>query len=85
MSRAVAQSLGRIVVTAFVLLALLALITTARVASTHNRRRGRSIDGVARPLKPVKGDVRRKEDGVLEYYDGRQWTSTPPPPRDDAF
>jgi len=85
MSRAVAQSLGRILVIAFVLVALLALLTTARVASTHNRRRGRAIDGVARPLKPVQGDVRRREDGALEYYDGRHWTSTPLPPKDDAF
>jgi uncharacterized protein (DUF58 family) len=85
MSRAVAQSLGRIVLVAFVLLALLALLTTARVASTRDRRGRRSLESVERPLTPVKGDVRRRENGSLEYYDGRQWTSTPPPPRDDAF
>jgi hypothetical protein len=84
-SRAVAQSLGRIVVLAFVLVALLALLTTARFASTRGRRRVPSADSAVTPVKPIKGDVRKRSDGALEYYDGRHWTSTPPPPRDDAF
>ena len=85
MSRAVAQSLGRIVLIAFVLVALLALLTTVRFASTRGRRRAPSPESAARILKPLKGDVRRTEDGTLQYFDGRQWSSTPPPPRDDAF
>jgi hypothetical protein len=80
-----ADSLGRIVVIAFVLVALLALLTTARYASTLGRRRVPSTDSAVTTVKPIKGDVRKKQDGALEYYDGRQWTSTPPPPRDDAF
>jgi hypothetical protein len=79
-SRATAHSIGRIVLVAFVLVALLALLTTARYASTRRARRPSPS-----AVKPMKGDVRRTEDGKLLYYDGREWTSTPPPPRDDAF
>jgi hypothetical protein len=79
-SRAAAQSLGRIVLVAFLLVTLLALLTTARHASTRRARRP-----PASAVKPVKGDVRRTEDGTLLYYDGREWTSTPPRPNDDAF
>jgi hypothetical protein len=80
---AVVQSLGRIVLVAFVLVVLLALATTARYASTRASRRPPA--GSASTLKPVKGDVRRDKDGTLQYFDGRQWSDTPPPPTDDAF
>jgi len=79
-SRSAAQSLGRIVLVAFVLVTLLALLTTARYASTRRARRPS-----ASAVKPMKGDVQRTEDGKLLYYDGRQWTSTPPRPNDDAL
>lgn len=85
MSRELAHSLGRIVVIAFVLVVLLALLTTARFASTRGRRPVPSTEGAVRAVKPMKGDVRRMGDGTLQYFDGRQWTSAPPPPRDDAF
>jgi hypothetical protein len=81
-SSAVAQSLGRIVLIAFVLIALLVVVTTARYASTHVGRRTPATQTAARPLK---GDVRRSERGTLEYFDGRRWTATPPRPNDDAF
>jgi hypothetical protein len=79
-SRAAAQSLGRIVLVAFVLVTLLALLTTARYASTRRVRRPSPS-----AVKPTKGDVRRTEDGRLLYYNGREWTETPPRPNDDAF
>ncbi len=85
MSRDVAQSLGRIVLIAFLLVVLLAVLTTARFASTRGRRRTPSTDGAARTLKPVKGDVRKTPDGALQYFDGRQWNNTPPAPNDNAF
>ncbi len=81
MSRATAQSLGRIVLIALVLVALLAILTTSRFAST---RRSRPLS-TQTAMNPVKGDVRRGEEGKLQYYDGRQWTGTPPPPQDQAF
>ena len=74
------RSLGRIVILAFALVALLALLTSARSASIRRVRRP-----PASVVKPVKGDVRRTEDGKLMYYDGHEWTLTPPKPNDDAF
>lgn len=85
MSRAVAQSIGRIILIAFVLVALLAVVSTARFATIREGRHVSSSQNAARTMKPVKGDVRRTKDGALEYFDGRQWTRTPPPPTDDAF
>jgi hypothetical protein len=79
---AAAQSIGRIILVAFVLIALLAILTTARYASTRLVRRTAATQTATRP---VKGDVRRSEDGKLQYFDGRQWTGTPPPPNDNAF
>jgi hypothetical protein len=84
MSRA-AQSLGRVILIAFVLVALLAVVTAARFATTRERRPGASIRNAARTMKPEKGDVRRTKDGGLEYFDGRQWTRTPPPPNDNGL
>jgi hypothetical protein len=66
---------------AFVLIALLAVVTTARYASTRRVRRP-AVGQIAG--KPIKGDVRRGEDGKLQYFDGRRWTETPPPPNDDS-
>jgi len=71
MTSAVAQSLGRIVLIAFGLIALLAVVTTARYASTHAGRRTHAPQTAARPLR---GDVRRSEDGKLRYFDGRRWS-----------
>jgi hypothetical protein len=82
MSNAVAQSLGRIALLAFVFIALLAVLTTARYASSRVGRRTPAPQTAARPLK---GEVRRSDDGTLEYFDGRRWTATPPRPNDDAF
>jgi hypothetical protein len=76
-----AQSIGRILLVAVVLIALLAMLTTARYASTR-RRRTPAAQTVTRPLK---GDVRRGEGGKLQYFDGRQWADTPPPPQDGPF
>ena len=83
MSRAAAHSLGRIVLIGFVLIMLLALVTTARFAAIRARRLPSAQSAVA--LKPTKGDVRRSGDGKLQYFDGRKWSDTPPPPKDDAF
>jgi hypothetical protein len=82
MSRAAAQSVGRIILVAFVLIALLVVLTTARYAST---RLGRRTPATQAATGPVKGEVRRTEDGTLQYFDGRQWTKTPPPPGDGPF
>lgn len=83
MSRDVAQSLGRIVLITFLLVALLAVLTTARFASTRARHRAPLT--APHELKPVKGDVRRTPDGTLQYFDGRQWSNMPLPPNDHAF
>jgi len=80
-SHAAAQSIGRIILVAFVLIALLALLTTARYAST---RPGRRTQAAQTAIRPLKGDVRRSE-GKLQYFDGRRWTETPPPPGDGPF
>jgi hypothetical protein len=80
--RAVAQSLGRIILVAFVLIALLAVATTARYASTRIARRTPATQTASRSMK---GDVRRGEGGKLQYFDGQRWTETPPAPKDDAF
>jgi hypothetical protein len=50
-SRAVAQSLGRIIVIAFVLIGLLAVVTTARYASTRRVRRAAAGQTAGKPIK----------------------------------
>ena len=75
----VASKLGRLIFVAFVLLALLVGVTTRRYASTH---RGRRVPPTA---NAKKGDVQRRDDGTLLYFDGRQWTTTPPPAGDTPF
>jgi len=81
-SHAAAQSIGRIILVAFVLIALLAMLTTARYAST---RPGRRTQAAQTAIRPLKGDARRTYAGKLQYFDGRRWTETPPPPGDGPF
>ena len=82
MTRDAMQSLARLIIVAAALVALLAGVTVARFALT---RPSRDAHTMRTSPKAMKGDVRRSEDGKLQYFDGHQWTSTPPPPNDDAF
>jgi len=39
----------------------------------------------ASDFRAVKGEVKRRADGKLLYFDGTCWTTTPMPPLDTPF
>jgi hypothetical protein len=66
------------------------VLLAAATLTMFNVRQARSREAVMRASaaglgRARKGDVRKTAAGILEYFDGRVWSVTPPPPDDAPF
>ncbi len=66
------------------------VVLSGAVLTMFTVRQARSRDAVLRTSaagmgRARKGDMRRTAGGSLEYFDGRVWSATPPPPDDAPF